>query len=254
MLLDKQTAIIFGGTGLLGRSIAETISKHGVNVILQYHRRSDVADEIVNGIIRNGGTADSFQADTSDHEVIEKAVQQIANRYGGIHIAINSVAQHLTPKPVVDMVWQDWDVHINAIKGHFFICSSVLPYMRQQKYGRIIFISGGLSYRYVKGCSAYSAIKAGLNAFCKALALEEGERNITVNIIAPGQVVTVTPQEENDNLLEHDIFSKKSVSENPLKRFASPDDVAEAALYFVSPAASGITGQTLFVAGGEIMP
>lgn len=122
--------------------------------------------------------------------------------------------------------------------------------MRKQGYGRIVFISGGLSRRFFRGCSAYTAIKSGINGFCKTLALEEGEHGITVNIVAPGKVVATheTHGEARDEIGD---ISAHSI---PLMRFATPHDVAGAVLYFVSSGASGITGQTLFVAGGEIMP
>ena len=74
------------------------------------------------------------------------------------------------------MVWDDWQLHIEALRIHFELCKAVLPQMRTQKYGRIVFLSGGLAYRYYSGCAAFSTIKAGLNAFCKCLAREEGRK------------------------------------------------------------------------------
>jgi len=253
-LLEDQTGIIFGATGRIGSVIAKTLSNEGAKVIVHYHRRAEVAHDLVTQIKRVRGTAKALQADVKDRFAVEALLRETAISFGAIHIVADTVHRSFDPKPVIDMSWTDWNIHLDALKGHFNICKSVLPYMREQDYGRIVYISGGLSYRYFRGCSAYTAIKAGLNGFCKTLALEEGEHNITVNIVAPGKIVPKGRSESEGNAEAWNELGKRSMSENPLKRFATADDVANAVLYFVSPKASCITGQTLFVAGGEIMP
>jgi 3-oxoacyl-[acyl-carrier protein] reductase len=156
------------------------------------------------------------------------------------------------PKNVADMQWEDWAVHLAALKCHFLLCRMVLPYLREQHYKRIVFISRGLSRRYFRGCSAYTTVKAGLNGFCKTLALEEGMHGITVNIVAPGRVIPTEKKSPPDQSWEE--MDRHWISNAPLWRDATAEDVAAAVLYFVSPQAGCITGQTLFVAGGEIMP
>ena len=136
------------------------------------------------------------------------------------------------------------EVQIVGMKAHFNICKAVLPYMRKRNEGRIVYISGGLIYRFMKGCAAYSAVKAGMSAFNKSLALEEAAKNITVNIVAPGKIVTDTASEKWD---EVDALP-------PLGRFASGADVANAAISCLLPENAFITGQTVYLAGGEIMP
>jgi 3-oxoacyl-[acyl-carrier protein] reductase len=252
--LENQVAIVFGGTGRVGSAIAETLSARGAKVIIHYHRRSELARSLVAQITEAGGIAEALQADVTDEEAVQKLGQKVISHFGAIHIVVNTVHRDFEPKLLTEMNWTDWDVHIEALKGHFFICKSVLLYMRKQKYGRIVYISGGLSHRVFKGCSAYTTIKAGLNGFCKTIALEEGEHNITANIVAPGKVIPKGGGESNENPDAWDELDRESLSKTPLKRFATADDVAHAVLYFVSPEASGITGQTLFVAGGEIMP
>jgi 3-oxoacyl-[acyl-carrier protein] reductase len=102
------------------------------------------------------------------------------------------------------------------------------------------------------GFSAYSAVKAGLNAFSKTLALEEGASGITVNIVAPGKVASATDQSPASAAWAE--AEAHQLAASPLGRHATAEDVADAVLFFASAAAVGLTGQTLFVAGGEIMP
>jgi 3-oxoacyl-[acyl-carrier protein] reductase len=246
-MLQEQTAIVFGGSGLLGSRIAQSLAEQGAKVVVHYSTHAEKAHDLVASIKNSGGQAAAIHADGTSQEEIHFLIEESARLFGSIEIAVSCVHGHSKPKPVIDMVWEDWEVHLSGLKGHFFLCKEVLPYMRQQHYGRIIFISGGLSRRYFKGCSAYTTVKAGLNGFCKTLALEEGEHDITVNIVAPGKVV-VQADKTWDELGG---ISSQSI---PLQQFATPEDVADAVLYFASPKASGITGQTLFVAGGEIMP
>ena len=253
-LLDNQTAIVFGGSGMIGSAACRMLARHGAHMVVHFNRNRKTAHHVVSQIKDAGGSAIALQADVTDSRSFGPFIDKVVALYGSIHIAVDTVHNPSEHKLIRDMEWSDWGTHLDALKGHFTLCKSVLPIMRAQKYGRIVYVSGGLSYRFFKGCAPYSTIKAGLNAFCKTLALEEGERNITVNIVAPGKVTAAAPQQETDMSFERDEISNRSAADNPLKRFANPEDVAGVILYFVSPAASGITGQTLFVAGGEIMP
>jgi len=253
-LLDNQTAIVFGGSGLIGSAICKTLAYEGARVIVHFHRNSQAAQDVVSQIKDSGGTAKAFHADVTDDQAVSSLVNNAVELFGSIHIVVNTVHGSSEHKLVREMRWSNWQAHLNALRGHFIVCKSVLPIMREQRYGRIVYLSGGLSYRYFRGCAAYSAMKTGLNSFCKTLALEEGEYNITVNIVAPGKVVPGESGKTIDQESEYDELGDRTAVQNPLGRFATPDDVAGAVLYFVSPQASGITGQTLYVACGEIMP
>jgi 3-oxoacyl-[acyl-carrier protein] reductase len=184
---------------------------------------------------------------------VTRLVEEV-EQTGGLHVLVNTVHGQFTPKPIAEMSWTDWSVHLDALKAQFLVCQAVLPSMREQRYGRIIYISAGLSKRLFRGCSAYSTVKAGLNAFCKTLAIEEGRYGITVNIVAPGKVVPDDGREPTDNPEDWEALNRQSMSKAPLGREATANDVADAVVYFASRQAGGITGQTLFVAGGEIMP
>lgn len=248
--MESQVVIVFGATGNVGPTVCRMLSENGNKVIVHYFSNGAKACEISENIKAAGGIAANLQADVRELESVEKMLATVERDYGRIDAVINLIHRDSDFKPVAveDMQWGDWTGHLDALKSHFNICKSVLPYMKKNKYGRIIYLSGGLAYRFYKGCSAFSAVKAGLNAFCKTLALEVGSDNITVNIISPGKIVEKTEDEQSGK------FSEDNVSKCPLGRFASPEDIANAALYFISEGASFITGQTLYVTGGEIMP
>lgn len=209
---------------------------------------------MVEEIEASGGNAIAIQADITDMVSIQDLIEKVLGNYQSLQILVNAVHGQFNPRSVSDMIWEDWEIHLNAIKGHFLLCKAVLPIMRSQHYGRIVYISGGLSRRYFSGCSAYTTVKAGLNGFCKTLAIEEGFNGITVNIVAPGKVIPGDGGSSTDKPEEWDALNQQSMANIPLGRYASGEDVANAVVYFASPQAAGITGQTLYVAGGEIMP
>lgn len=239
----------------MGSAIVKKLAIHGAKVIIHYNHREKLANSIMVEIKNTGGTAEILQADVTNEKAVQRLLRETIKRFGAINIVVNTVHGKENAKLVTDMNWTDWDVHLEALKGHFYICKNVLPYMKKQNYGRIVYISGGCVCRFFKGFSAYSTIKAGLSAFCKTMALEEGKNNITVNMIAPGKVIPEARFSASNyppNILKDN--EKEQLSRSALKRFATAGDVANAVLYFVSPEeASCITGQTLFVTGGEVI-
>jgi 3-oxoacyl-[acyl-carrier protein] reductase len=253
-VLQNQVAVVCGASGRVGSTIARRLAASGAAVAIQYRSHAEKADRLAQEIIQAGGKAHTFQADVTDEASVVNLFQQVTRWLGGVHILVNAVHGQFDPKNVAEMSWEDWAVHLDALKGHFLLCKAVLPYLREKHYGRIVFISGGLSRRYFKGCSAYTTVKAGLNGFCKTLALEEGTNGITVNIVAPGKVVLGGNEPSTDHPEAWENLNRQSMSNAPLGRDATAEDVASAVLYFVSPQAVCITGQTLFVTGGEIMP
>lgn len=252
--MEKYTALVCGGSGRVGSTIASTLGSWGANVAVQYHSQAGAAAQVVADISAAGAKSAAFKADLSNEAAVQDLVKSVEGHFGSLHILVNAMHGQFDPKDVADMGWQDWDVHLAALKAHFLICKAVLPVMRRQRHGRIIYISAGLSRRLFRGCSAYSAVKAGLNAFSKTLALEEGQYGITVNIVAPGKVVPSSGGPSTDNPQAWEELNRQAESNAPLRRHATAEDVAAAVLGFASPQASGITGQTVFVAGGEIMP
>ena len=188
--MEKQVTIVFGATGKVGADTCRALSRMGHTVVVHYFHSRAKAESIVADIEHSGGSAMALQADVREEDQTCALVRAVVERYGAVHTVVDFVHRDdYAPTEVADMTWEDWGCHLDAIKSYFCICKAVLPVMKQQQYGRIIYISGGLAYRFFKGCAPYSAVKAGMNAFSKSLAGEVGKDHITVNVVAPGKVV-----------------------------------------------------------------
>lgn len=250
--LKGKKIIVFGATGRVGIRVCMAISRQGADVAVHCNHGLKRAEQIAETIISEGGNAIVVQGDVTVEEQAARCVRQAVDRFGRIDGVVNLIHRdkEFEPSPVADMTWENWEPHIDAMKSYFHICKSVLPYMRKQQYGKIVYLSGGLSFRFFEGCAPFSAVKAGMNAFGKTLALEEGKNHITVNAVAPGKIYT-SQQNKGDEWNE---LEEQQLKKNPLGRFATPDDVANAIIMFLMPENDYMTGQTIYLAGGEIMP
>lgn len=248
-LLEGRSSIVFGGSGKIGGTIARMLFEFGSKVGIHYFTNQNKAEALTHALNPNGQQVLTIQADCTDYESLQAAVQKVREAFGSVDVVVNTVHASSKPVHVVDAVMDDLKVHQEAFLSQFLICKSVIPIMRKQQYGRIIFISAGLAVRYASGMSFYSTIKKGLNGFCQTLAREEGKNNILVNVVSPGAVED--PNMESGD--EWDALGKVLIANSALGRFATPQEVANAVVFFASHLADGITGQILYVSGGEIM-
>lgn len=249
-LLDGRSSIVFGASGKVGATIARTLFGFGAKVGIHYFTNQSRADALANALDPSGKRALSICGDCTDEKSLQAVVQNVKDAFGSIDIIVNTVHAPFHPVYVADAGVEDWKVHQEALIGHFLICKSVLPIMREQQYGRIIFISAGLAVRYAAGMSLFSTVKKGLNGFCQSLAREEGKNNILVNVVSPGAVKDCNSEIGG----EWDALGKILLTNSALGRFATSQEVANAVAFFASYLADGITGQVLYISGGEIMP
>lgn len=255
--LEGRVAVVFGGAGVIGGTIAREYARVGAKVaILDFavEQAEGVADEIVAA----GGDAAAFYCKADEEESVIEALKAANDKYGQLDICVSCIHRQFIPEYVVNQTWEYWDRHIEAIKIHMYICKHVVPYMQANQYGRIIYISGGMCRRFYEGGSAYSCVKAGLNAFTKTLAMEVGADNIMANCIAPGRIV-----DESGGLTSEDAHALSSkaeadpedeIIEAPTGHYATAKHVAELAIWLASENCYNTTGQTIYVGGGEIMP
>lgn len=248
-LLDNRSAIIFGGSGKLGSAIAKCLYEHGAKVAVHYFHNSSKADNLAKELDPTGKNAISVYANGTEENTLESAVEKVKNKFGTLDIVVNTVHLPFDAKNVADSKFDDWNLHLDALKIHYLICKTVLPVMRKQQYGRIIYISAALAVRYSAGCSMYTTIKSGLNGFTRTMAIEEAKNNILVNMVAPGGISDAMNQSGED----WDEMAKAFIARCPLGRLATSKEVANTVLYFASPLSDGITGQILYVCGGEVM-
>lgn len=248
MKRPKKTAIVFGATGSVGGVVAERLAHDGWNVAVHCLHNREKAETVADKVRRNGSSTMVLQGDTSDADVTRQMVEDVYTEYGSVDGFVNLVFPDREYRGcrIDNMEWMEWKAPLESIHSYFNMCKYIVPLMRKNQFGRIVYISGGLAYRLYEGCSIFSTIKAGLNAFSKTLAIETGKDGITVNIVSPGKVVNPG--------MDTVKFSQDDLKRCPLGRFAAPADIADAVSYFFSDSGSFVTGQTLYVSGGEIMP
>ncbi|WP_338767647.1 beta-ketoacyl-ACP reductase [Bernardetia sp. ABR2-2B] len=238
--LKDKVAIITGGAKGIGKAVAETFHKSGAKIIIWDldNEGQDVADSL------NGKF---YKVNTADRKDLEEATKNVISDFGRIDILINN-AGILRDSSFLKMTDDFWDSVIDVnLTGVYNCAKAVVPHMKAQKQGRIINASSIAGVYGNFGQTNYSAAKAGVIGFTKALAREVGKDGVTVNAIAPGYIQTdmtaSIPQE----------FQEKIIASIPVRRAGKPKDIAAAYLYLASEEASFVNGSVLQVDGGGVL-
>lgn len=243
----KKTVFITGASRGIGRAAALCFAKNDYNVAICYNKNEAAANEVLAEITAFGGSAAVFKADVSDTAEICIAIENAKKKFGSIDVLINNagIAQQ---KVFSDITEDDWNNMFDVnVKGMFNTCKCVLDGMIDKKQGKIINIS---SIWGIAGASCevhYSAAKAAVIGFTKALAKELAPSGICVNCVAPGVIKT-------DMLSGFDEDTLAALSEEtPLGRLGTPEDIAETLLFLASDKADFITGQVISPNGGFVI-
>lgn len=238
--------MVTGASRGIGRSMAETYARAGAHVIC-VSRNEDTLNVVADGIKSNGGSASVTAINVSNLEEFQNLIKDTTDTYGSVDILVNN-AGITRDTLIVRMSEEDWDTVIDVnLKGAFNGIKAVTRTMMKQRFGRIINISSVVGLTGNAGQVNYAASKAGLIGLTKATAKEIGSRGITVNCIAPGYIATDMTGQMDDKA--KDLL----ISQIPLGRIGSPDDIAATALFLASDEAGYITGQTFTVDGGMVM-
>ncbi len=241
-----KTVLITGASRGIGAATARLFAENGYAVAANYRSSKDEAERLVHEIVANGGEAFAVQADVAVEQEATAMMETVQNRFGHLDVLVHNagIAQQ---KLLTDVTLQEWQnmmgVHLDAA---FYCCKAAIPSMVSRQCGRIILVS---SIWGVNGASCevpYSAAKAGLIGFTKALAKELGPSQITVNCVAPGVIRTdMCAGFSEDTLCE-------LAEATSLNRLGTPKEIANAIFFLASDRASFITGQVLGVDGGFI--
>lgn len=247
MNLDGKVAIVTGGSRGIGRAITEVLASRGADILIadiQEELAKTTAEEVAKSTRRK---VLPFKVDVSELTNAQEMVNFALEQFGKVDILVNN-AGVTRDNLIMRMSEDEWDTVISInLKGAFNCSKSIIRPMMRQRYGRIVNISSVSGLAGQVGQTNYSASKAGVIGFTKALAREVASRNITVNAIAPGFIPTALTTDLPEDL-------KTSIlGITPLGRMGKPEEVAYAVAFFVSDEAAYITGQVLSVDGGMMM-
>ncbi len=247
MSLDGKIALVTGGSRGIGRAICLKLANMGALVYVNYVSRTEAALKTQKLIVENGGKAEIIGFDVSDAGAVTEAIKHIVSEAGPVEILVNN-AGITRDGLMARMKESDWDDVMNTnLKGVFLCSKAVSRGMMKKKWGRVVNISSVSGFAGNPGQVNYAAAKAGLTGLTKSMAREYGSRNITINSVAPGYIVT-----EMTELLSEDV-KEQLKDEIPLGCLGTTEDVAAAVAYLVSVDGRYVTGQTLHVNGGMYM-
>ena len=246
--LAGKTAFVTGGNIGIGRAVSLALARCGADVALTYYSHEEEGKDTVDAIKKMGKNGFAFHLDATDGNQVKDVTGQVAQALGGhIDILMNNAGHLIGRASIAEMTDEHWFKTINVNLTSTFYCTrAVLPFMNTG-WGRIINMSS-LAARNGggNGATAYAASKGAIIAFTRGLCKEVADQGITVNGVAPGLILE-TPFHETFNT---DAGIKGAIDATPLKRGGTPDDVANAVLYFASELGSFITGEILEINGG----
>lgn len=247
MSLEGRVALVTGAGRGIGRAIADELAKRGADIVLADRMLEGAQQSAAEIAAQTGRQTLAVEVDVSSLESAKAMVEQAMERFGKVDILVNN-AGITRDDLIMRMEEADWDAVIDInLKGAWNCSKAVIRAMMKARYGRIVNISSVSGLAGQAGQTNYSASKAGLIGFTKALAREVASRQITVNAVAPGFVPTALTVDLPEDLKE------AMMKITPLGRMGKPEEIAYAVAFFAADEAAYITGQVLSVDGGMMM-
>ena len=239
MLTGKKALVTGAGRGV-GMAIARLLAAEGAQVALAYRFSRASAEALA---VELGGVA--LQADLTSTDQAERLIEEAAAQLGGLDILVNNASGFGPLKPLAQYTWEEIDREWQAVvKPVFTVTRAALPLLIAQESGKIVNLSATLLQRPAPGQGAHAMAKAAVLAFTRSLAREVGPQGICVNAVSPG--MTLTEFSKSLPAAQQEAVAGRT----PLRRLATPDDVARAVLFFCSPLSDFITGSNLAPDGG----
>ena len=245
--LRGKRVLVTGSSKGIGREIALTVAREGADVVINYNRDPQGAEEALRDVQASGVRGAVIQADLADVTQVRRLLDQAIAALGGLDVLVNNAGIE-THAPFWEVTEADFDRVLGVnLKGVFFATQKMVQHLRDTgRPGRVVNISSVHEELPFPNFAAYCASKGGLKMLTRNLAVELGPLGITVNSIAPGAIETSI----NAKLLNDPVKLKALVSQIPLGRLGKPSDVASLAVFLASDEATYVTGATFFVDGG----
>ncbi len=241
MKIEKKVAIVTGASRGIGRAIALKLAERRCNVVVNYLKNKEKTLDVVKFVKKHGAEGLAVKADVSKFNEVKEMVEKTIEKFGRIDVLVNNAGVISKKYSIAEIDEEEWDRVLNInLKGTFNCCKAVVPYMIEQRVGKIVNISSIAGRMGGMVGVHYAASKAGVLGLTYALASELAKYNITVNAVAPNAVDTEMISEE---------LKERIAKLTPLKRIAKPEEVAHAVLFLIEN--DYITAEVIDVNGGR---
>src|SRR5262245_18003526 len=243
--LDGKSALVTGGGGGIGRSIAILFAREGAKVAVADSDRT-AAEETCRTITGQAGHAVALTADVGEAASVDQLVRGVGSELGGLHILVNNAG--IVIRRSFEKLREDqWDrIMTTNLKGAVLCTQRAIPLLRQERGGKVVNIASVAMFRHSRKLAAYAASKGARASLSRSLALELAPHGICVNYICPGFIRTDMTRRYAERWIARKIVEHRT----PLGRLGEPDDVARVALFLASPESDFVTGEGIVVDGG----
>lgn len=243
--LTGKSALVTGGSRGLGAAICRQLSAAGAAVAVHYATAPERAGKVVAEIAAHGGRAIAVGGDFRREDDVVRVARDAEAHLGAIGIVVNNVGREEALGPALELGWDAFEemLHLN-VRAAYLTTRTLVPGMRRQKYGRVVNVLSMAAHTYPRGMAAYSTAKTAFAGFTRAMAVELGPDQITVNAVSPGWIPV---ERHGPSTLPGRMAT---AARTPLGHLGTPDDVASAVAFLASDLARFITGVEIPVCGG----
>ena len=243
--LEDKVALITGGGAGIGRAMAETFAREGASVVIA-DRDKAAAQEVADTIVKNNGAARAYATDVSSTDEVKALMEAIGKAHGRLDVLVNNagVGERADFRHLDDEAWERvWAVNVD---GTVRCAREAFSLLRASGKASVVNLSSVMATKHTRQMSVYSATKGAVSALTRSLAVEYAPYGIRVNCLCPGYVETALIGRYTANPM----IAKALLTQTPLRRFGTPQDIAFAALFLASDEAAYVTGASLNVDGG----